>query len=52
MCSIGPGLDVNDVEARVPDCLGKNEAGLVVRQLGNLLRRVRIDEADLDAVLG
>ena len=48
---VGPGLDVDDVEARVADRLREDQTGLVVRQLGNLLRRVGIDEANLDAVL-
>ena len=48
---VGPGLDVDDVETRVADRLGEHELRVLVDELGDLLRLIRIHEADLDAVL-
>ena len=48
---VRPGLDVDDVELRVADRLGEDEARLVVGQAGDRVRVVRIGEAHLDAVL-
>ena len=48
---VGPGLNVDDVETRVADRLGEHELRVLVDELGDLLRLIRIDEADLDAVL-
>ena len=48
---VGPGLNVDDVETRVADRLGEHELRVLVDELGDLLRLIRIHEADLDAVL-